>query len=78
MLISANMQSLALLSHANDSLAPDKKSACLLREKFPKMTVRDIALVLNCSKSSVSNWLKEEKLLSSNEEDEIDSKDDGK
>jgi hypothetical protein len=78
MLNSANMQSLALLSHANDSLAPDKKSACLLREKFPKMTVRDIASVLGCSKSSVSNWLKEEKLLSSKEEDEIDSKDEKK
>jgi len=73
-LVSANLQSLALLSHANDSLKPDKNSACFLRQKFPKMTVRDIASVLACGKSSVSRWFQEEKLLSSNEEDEIDKK----
>lgn len=74
MLLSSNMQSLALLSHANDSLKPEKDSACLLRKKFPKMTVRDIASVLRCSKSSVSSWLNEEKLLSSKEEEEIENK----
>jgi hypothetical protein len=69
-LLSANMQSLALVSHADDSLKPEKKSACDLKQKFPKMSSRDIGIVLGCSKSSVANWLSEERLLSDSEESE--------
>lgn len=73
-LVSINLQSMALLSHATDSLKPEKNSAVLLRQKFPKMTLRDIGSVLGCSKSSVGRWLNEENLLSDKEEVEIDTK----
>lgn len=69
-LISANMQSLALLSHANDSLGPEKNSCIKLREKFPKMSVRDIGSVIGVSKSTAARWLKEENLLTEAEEAE--------